>query len=1259
MESGPLSPFNGDAPVSFTVAAAPVAAYDVQLNLTAVSDLGVAAIVDEWIDVDINGVFLYRFEFPTSFDCAQVEGSAVIDGAAYNAAVALGGGTAVVTLTGGPLINDICGPNTFVDLEICASQPGPSSDCNKNIVPDECELTSETDCNANGVLDECELTTETDCDGNGVLDECELTSETDCNGNGIIDRCEIATSPTLDCNQNGVPDECELTTETDCNGNQVLDECELTSETDCDGNGVLDECELTSETDCDGNGVIDRCEIGPETDCDGNGVLDECELTSETDCNGNGVLDECEVASGASPDCNANGIPDDCEPDCNANGVPDDCDITTGVDLTLFSEDFESGLGSWTTSGLWRLAPNGDCLAVGDGEVLTTPTQAAYNLAADCNYNVGETSGVLELAGDIAIPANAVTASLKWYNFAETELGGNGDEIAVGQAPPDINGQLPPFDRWYVEVSSDGGTSWSIVFVGDGSLEGFWSELTADLTAYAGKSIKIRFVFDSVDGEANGYLGWYLDDIRVVASVRSIDCNLNGIPDECEPDCNGNGIADECDISSGTSEDCNLNGVPDECEPDCNGNGVADECDISSGTSQDCNQNGVPDECDITSGTSDDCNSNGIPDECEPDCNNNGVADECDLIQSGPVQLFGEDFESGLAQWTATGLWKLESDNDCVPAATLTSPTQAAYNTGSPDCNYDTGAATSGSLSMVADIAVPANLLWANLKWYNFANVEGLAPYDQWVVEISTDSGANWAVLYDGASADAPAWAELSADLSAYGGQSIRLRFTFDSVDRGFNLTPGWLIDDIRITAQAAATSNDCNNNGIPDECEPDCNENGVPDDCDITTGGLQDCNENGIPDECEVTSAGEDCNGNGVPDECDITSGTSTDCDENGVPDECDPDCNNNGIADGCDFFTPDPEVLLDEDFESGLGNWTATGLWRTAPDGECLVAATLTTPTQAAYNQASSCDYEVGGVTSGSLTMAADLAIPANLLWANLKWFNYANTEDDPGFDQWLVEVSTDGGANWAVLYDGQGADAPAWTELTADLSAYAGQNIRLRFFFDSVDRWLNDGLGWSVDDIRVTVQRASNSIDCNENGIPDECEPDCNANGVADECDIASSTSLDCNTNGVPDECEADCNGNGVPDDCDITTGTSADCNQNGVPDECDITSGTSQDCNSNGIPDECETNDCNGNGVPDECDIENGTSEDCNSNGIPDECDITSGSEDCNGNGIPDECDLVGSYDVQSPQLSPFDRVNPQTGPPRLRRTRPGW
>ena len=61
------------------------------------------------------------------------------------------------------------------------------------------------------------------------------------------------------------------------------------------------------------------------------------------------------------------------------------------------------------------------------------------------------------------------------------------------------------------------------------------------------------------------------------------------------------------------------------------------------------------------------------------------------------------------------------------------------------------------------------------------------------------------------------------------------------------------------------------------------------------------------------------------------------------------------------------------------------------------------------------------------------------------------------------------------------------------------------------------------------------------------------------------------IDCNTNGVPDQCDVDC---GLPG-CDIQDcGQSDDCNDNDYPDECDITAGISQDCNSNGIPDECE-------------------------------------------------------------------------------------
>jgi hypothetical protein len=64
-----------------------------------------------------------------------------------------------------------------------------------------------------------------------------------------------------------------------------------------------------------------------------------------------------------------------------------------------------------------------------------------------------------------------------------------------------------------------------------------------------------------------------------------------------------------------------------------------------------------------------------------------------------------------------------------------------------------------------------------------------------------------------------------------------------------------------------------------------DCNGNGIPDDQDIVGGTSEDCNENLVPDECEAPS---DCNDNGVHDGCDIRDGYSYDANGNGIPDEC-----------------------------------------------------------------------------------------------------------------------------------------------------------------------------------------------------------------------------------------------------------------------------------------------------------------------------------------------------------------------------------
>ncbi|MFQ5463022.1 MAG: S8 family serine peptidase [Phycisphaerae bacterium] len=147
----------------------------------------------------------------------------------------------------------------------------------------------------------------------------------DCNGNGTLDQCDIIDRFSTDCNENNVPDECEG------------------AHPDCNANGVWDLCDLMQDgaPDCNANGVPDKCDIldGASIDCNTNEVPDECEDDDPSDCNENGVWDVCDLLSGASDDCNTNQVPDECEPgglsDCNGNGAFDLCDIESGFSLDL------------------------------------------------------------------------------------------------------------------------------------------------------------------------------------------------------------------------------------------------------------------------------------------------------------------------------------------------------------------------------------------------------------------------------------------------------------------------------------------------------------------------------------------------------------------------------------------------------------------------------------------------------------------------------------------------------------------------------------------------------------------------------------------------------------------------------------------------------------------------------------------------------------------------------------------------------------
>lgn len=115
----------------------------------------------------------------------------------------------------------------------------------------------------------------------------------------------------------------------------------------------------------------------------------------------------------------------------------------------------------------------------------------------------------------------------------------------------------------------------------------------------------------------------------------STDCNVNHVPDECDPDTDADGIPDDCDNCINVpnpdqaNRDADLLGdacdnCPDHANPDqadCDGDGVGDACVLATCADNpdcmDCNLNDVPDLCDIRDGIEGDCNGNGTPDGCE------------------------------------------------------------------------------------------------------------------------------------------------------------------------------------------------------------------------------------------------------------------------------------------------------------------------------------------------------------------------------------------------------------------------------------------------------------------------------------------------------------------------------------------------------------------------------------------------------------------------------------------------------------------
>ena len=286
---------------------------------------------------------------------------------------------------------------------------------------------------------------------------------------------------------------------------------------------------------------------------------------------------------------------------------------------------------------------------------------------------------------------------------------------------------------------------------------------------------------------------------------------------------------------------------------------------------------------------------------------------------------------------------------------------------------------------------------------------------------------------------------------------------------------------DSRLALVTIQVDADCNENligdrvDIEDDRSQDCNANVVPDECDIASGQSGDCEPDGIPDECTL-----DCNTNRVMDGCDIRDGVSEDCNTNSVPDECDiigfgdrfyeitpipplriPD---RGFSRHT-FHVPDPGTVVDVNVRLNIEHSSVGQLRILLQHGLKVITLVL------------NCGGDGDNFTNTLLDDEAALPICGGSPPFSGAFFAYSPLAD---FDGMPME------GDWSlVLRDGN-----------------AGAEGML--------------ISWSL-------LFPSRHGDCNNNALPDDCEPDCNRNGVTDECDLRNGVSPDENGNNVPDECE----------------------------------------------------------------------------------------------------------------------------------------
>jgi extracellular elastinolytic metalloproteinase len=172
------------------------------------------------------------------------------------------------------------------------------------------------------------------------------------------------------------------------------------------------------------------------------------------------------------------------------------------------------------------------------------------------------------------------------------------------------------------------------------------------------------------------------------------------------------------------------------------------------------------------------------------------------VVDDGSSPGLNDDLEGDTSGWATTGLWHLTNNSACIGSS---SPTHAFYYGDDGSCTYNTGSATSGSLTSPSISGITAS---STLNFDYYRVVESFSGnYDITQVDVLVGGSPTTVWSLNSSNASTAAWLNSgNISLAAYASQIIQLRFSFDSVDSVSNGFTGWGVDNIVVTGTSNCT---------------------------------------------------------------------------------------------------------------------------------------------------------------------------------------------------------------------------------------------------------------------------------------------------------------------------------------------------------------------------------------------------------------------------------------------------------------------